>query len=94
MNTKTLALMAAAVTLVGLPACSNRATDLPPGKYESSSKSVNSQGTAVTRDTETEVEVDEYGNKKATTETTTTKDPKGLFNKSTSTSKSTEYDER
>jgi hypothetical protein len=82
--------MTAAVALIGLGACTQRATDLPPGHYESDSKSVDSAGTAHSKSTETDVEVDEYGNKKATTETTTSKDPKGLFNKSTSTSKSTQ----
>lgn len=94
MPNKTIALLCAGLVVMALPACTQRATDLPPGKYESSSRKVDSQGTAYETDTTTEVEVDEYGNKKATTETETSKDPKGLFNKSSSTSKSTQYDDQ
>jgi hypothetical protein len=90
MNIKSLTLLTAAVALVSLGACTQRATDLPPGHYESESKSIDSQGTAHTRSTETDVEYDSNGNKKATSETTTSSDPKGLFNKSSSTTKTTE----
>jgi hypothetical protein len=93
MPNKTIALMTAALVLMVLPACEKRGTDLPLGKYESSSRSVDSQGTAYEKNTTTEVEVDSDGNKTATTETETSKDPKGLFNKSTSTTKTTESEE-
>jgi hypothetical protein len=92
--TKTLTLMTAAVALLAIPACtqSQRATDLPPGKYESQTSSVNADGTKTTRSTTTEVDQDRDGDKSATTETKTTRDPKGLFNKQTSktTTKTTE----
>ncbi len=93
MNTKIVTLSVAALAMLALPACTQRATDLPPGKYESTSKSVDSQGTAHEKTTTTEVEVDQYGNKKATTETEKSTDPKGLFNKSTSKSSSTVKEE-
>ncbi len=88
MTIKTMPLMVAAITLLALPACtgSQRTTDLPPGKYESETSSVNADGTKTTRSTTTEVEQDSDGDKSATTETKTTRDPKGLFNKQTSTS--------
>jgi len=70
-------------------ACSEQprssATDLPPGKYEKTTRSTNSEGTTTERKTTTEVERDSYGNKKATIENKTTKDPRGLFNKQTTT---------
>ena len=94
MTIQALPLMIAAAALLVLPACSNakRATDLPPGKYESESSSVNADGTKTTRSTTTEVDQDSDGDKSAVTKTETTRDPKGLFNKqtSTSTSKTTE----
>ena len=80
-----------AVTGLTLSACMHRTTDLPPGEYHKSTKSTDSSGTNYKKDTTTNVEVDRYGNKRATTETTTTKDPEGLMNKSTSTRKTTVY---
>lgn len=80
-----------AITGLSLSACMNRAHDLPPGEYHKTTKSTDSKGTNYKTDTTTNVEVDRYGNKRATTETTTTKDPEGLMNKSTTTRKSTSY---
>ena len=94
MSTKVLTLSVAALAMLALPACTQRATDLPPGKYESTSKSVDSQGTAHEKTTTTNVEVDKYGNKKATTETEKSSDPKGLFNKSTSKTSTTTKENR
>jgi maltose-binding protein MalE len=79
--------VAAAITL---SACTTApTTTLPPGKYERTSKSVNSEGTAVKKTTSTNVYYDENGNKKATVDTSTTRDPKGLFNKSTTQTRET-----
>lgn len=76
-------LSAAALTF---SACThNKLTNLPPGEYESSTKTTNAQGTTTSKSTTTEVEVDRHGNKSATQTTKTTTDPKGLFNKSTTT---------
>jgi hypothetical protein len=88
---KFLTLGLVALTGLSLSACMNRGTDLPPGEYKKTTKSTDSSGTNYERNTTTNVEVDQYGNKRATTETETTKDPKGLMNKSTTTQKSTVY---
>lgn len=73
---------AAAVLMIA--ACSSNPTTLPPGEYKKTERSVNEQGTETKKQTTTNVYYDEYGNKRATKETETSKDPKGLFNKSTS----------
>ncbi len=79
-----------ALAALSVSACTmNRATDLPPGKYESSTKSVDAEGTAHKQEQTTNVYYDQYGNKKATVDTKKTTDPKGLFNKSTSESHET-----
>jgi hypothetical protein len=57
---------------------------LPPGQYEQKSSSVDSQGTERDQKRSTDVYYDSHGNKKATVDTKTSTDPKGLFNKSTS----------
>lgn len=74
---------------LGLSACTNSPANLPPGHYSSSTKSTDAAGTTYKKSTETDVEVDRYGNKSATSETETTTDPKGLFNKSTTKSTTT-----
>lgn len=58
----------------------------PPGKYERSTSTTDSQGTTIDDQSSTKVSVDEYGNKKAVIKSKTTKDPKGLFNKTTNSS--------
>ncbi len=82
--TSAILLAAASVT-----ACQTNATDLPEGKYEKSTVTKDSSGTKYTTDTETDVDVDSNGRKTATTTTKTTKDPKGLFNKSSTESTTT-----
>jgi len=83
MSKSLLTLLALSAGAFGLAACAE--TTMPPaGKYESSSTATNSRtGTKTTTDKETNVYYDQYGNKKATIETKTTTDPKGLFNKQT-----------
>lgn len=78
-------LTVAAFGMLGLAACAETNT-LPPGQYESSSTSKSSDGTKTTVDKETNVYYDQYGNKKTTVKTETSRDPKGLFNKETTTS--------
>jgi hypothetical protein len=88
---KKITLALAALLILGTSACSlfeeERKANLPPGKYESTRRSTDAYGTETERSDYTDVEVDEYGNKRVVTEQKTTKDPKGLFNKKT-TSKS------
>lgn len=86
---KAFTLIAVSAVALTLAACgSSKSTDLPPGHYEKTYKSTNAYGTETTQKRETDVYYDEYGNKKARVEAETTKDPKGLFNKTT-TSKTT-----
>lgn len=83
-----LLIAVAALGVIGLGACAPHNT-MPPGHYESTSSSTNAKGTKTTVDKETDVYYDRYGNKKSTVKTETTTDPKGLFNKETTTSTKT-----
>jgi hypothetical protein len=58
-------------------------SNLPPGKYERVSRSTDAQGTERVNRSYVDIEEDEQGHRKTTTESETTKDPKGLFNKQT-----------
>ena len=82
-NTLKCALSVVALTTIA--ACAAAPTTLPPGEYKKSERSVTSDGTEYKKETTTNVYVDEHGNKRAVKETEMSKDPKGLFNKSTST---------
>jgi major membrane immunogen (membrane-anchored lipoprotein) len=83
--TKTfLMLLAVPAALLALSACEEqRVMNMAPGTYKSKEISTDAKGTTTERSKTTDVEVDEYGNKKATIESETTKDPEGLFNKKT-----------
>lgn len=83
--TATLAVLAT----IMLGACTQHPKTLPPGEYESTRTKTNAQGTTTTQKTNTNVYYDQYGNKRATQQTETSKDPKGLFNKSTTTTTKT-----
>jgi hypothetical protein len=83
---KTLSVFITATVLaMGLSACTQEQSALnkPPGKYERTVKSTDSTGTTTERQSSTDVSVDEEGNKKAVVKSKTTRDPKGLFNKTT-----------
>jgi hypothetical protein len=86
---KTLITLCATAAI--LSACQSHPTTLPPGQYSHTERSTNAAGTETKKETETNVYVDEHGDKKATQKTTTSTDPDGWFNKSTSTSTKT-YD--
>lgn len=81
-------LITGALTLISMSisGCTQDGTDLAPGKYESKTSSTDSSGTTTEQKKVTDVTVDEYGNKTAVIKSKTTKDPRGLFNKSTSSS--------
>lgn len=81
---KTLVLTLTATAAIGLAACESSPKSLPPGEYSKTQKSTNSDGTNYKKTTDTEVYYDENGNKRVRQEVETTKDPDGLFNKSTS----------
>jgi len=78
-------LIAVSVLALVLSACMDKrsALDNPPGTYERTTSSTDANGTTTERKSSTEVSEDRYGNKKAVVKTKTTKDPKGLLNKTT-----------
>jgi hypothetical protein len=81
---KTHISLSALLIVMALSGCMhNNAKDLPPGRYERSSTTVDSKGTARASESSTNVYYDENGHKKSTVDTKTSTDPKGLFNKST-----------
>jgi len=61
---------------------------LPPGQYQNKSSSVDAEGTSREQVTDTNVYYDKDGRKQVSTDKHTTKDPKGLFNKSSTESHS------
>jgi hypothetical protein len=85
----TLFTLFAVAAVLGLGACETTPTSKPPGEYKTTTKSTNAAGTETTKTTNTNVYYDEQGNKKAVQETETSRDPEGLFNKSTSKSTKT-----
>lgn len=94
MRNQVLTLCALAVTGLAASACSTTSpADLPPGKYEKTTTSTTSNGTEVTRKSSTNVDVDSHGNKSATVKSKTTEDPKGLFNKKTTSETESTYEE-
>lgn len=96
MKTQLLTLCAIAVTGLTVSACStatSRPTDLAPGKYEKTTRSTDAYGTETTRKSSTNVDVDSSGNKSAVVKTETTKDPEGLFNKTTTSKTQSTYEE-
>lgn len=79
----------AILAVTSLAACKMSPADKAPGTYESESTRTDSNGTTYKSKTTTDVKYDENGNKKATVESESSKDPKGLFNKTESKSKAT-----
>jgi len=88
MKTSYPALIALSLLATGLGACTQEQSVLnkPPGTYKHSTTTTDASGTTRKQDSTTEVDMDEYGNKRAVVKSKATKDPKGLFNKSTSSS--------
>lgn len=85
---QTLTLFGVSAAALVLVACSPERTalDAPPGNYEKTTSSTDASGTTTKTEKSTDVTVDKYGNKKAVIKSKTTKDPKGLMNKTTSES--------
>ncbi|MBI1276243.1 hypothetical protein GC177_09785 [bacterium] len=84
MSTKLITALAFAGTTLILVACSSNNHPLPPeGKYKSYESSTDANGTTYTTEKTTKVDRDDDGDKKAVVKTKTTKDPKGWFNKET-----------
>jgi hypothetical protein len=83
---KTLSLFSVTLVALSLSSCMyNKHKDLPPGQYERSSASVDSNGTARSTKSSTNIYYDKYGHRKSDVNTKTSTDPKGLFNKTTTT---------
>ena len=84
MTSRFMALAALSVATLAISACTQAqsAKDLPPGEYNTKTKTTNSNGTDTTVNKKTTVGYDAYGNKTAVVKTDTTTDPQGLFNKS------------
>ena len=78
-------ILALSALALGLNACMDmqNAMDTPESKYENTSSSTDAKGTKTTSQSSSEVGTDAQGNKHSVIKTKTTKDPKGLMNKST-----------
>lgn len=88
---KILTLLAVSTVALTVGACTNRGSNLPPpGEYKNTTRSTNAYGTETVQTRETEVYYDQYGNKRARVESETSRDPEGMFNKTT-TNKTTTY---
>lgn len=87
MNKKLTTLVAISLLTFGLAGCmeGRRAMmhEKPEGKYDSTETATDAKGTTTVKQSTSEVSVDEYGNKKEVITTKTTRDPKGLWNKTT-----------
>ncbi len=60
-----------------------------PGSYESSESYTDSQGTTTSNKTNTDVSVDSRGRRKQSVTSETSRDPRGLMNKTTTKKSST-----
>lgn len=85
MNKKLLNLVAVSTLALSLSACMDiqNALDMPTGKSQTTEISTDANGTKTTRISSTEVERDGEGHNKTVVKTKTTRDPKGLMNKTT-----------
>ena len=92
MNKHLVTALASSALILGLAACGP--TSKAPGTYETESSSVDSNGTRTTKKSYTDVSVDGAGHKKVVSKTKTTKDPKGLFNKTTTSKTDVEVESR
>ena len=79
---------------LGLNACCQDKDDMKKSsdRYEKTEVSKDANGTTTERQTSSDYDRDDNGHKKVVVKTKTTKDPKGLFNKTT-TNESKEVDE-
>lgn len=95
MNKKLPILAAVSVLTLGLAGCMENHRSMmnkPEGKYDSTETSTDSKGTTTVKQSTTEVVVDANGNRKEIITSKTSRDPKGLWNKTTTkkTSQTTE----
>jgi hypothetical protein len=95
MNKKLPILAAVSVLTLGLAGCMENHRSMmskPEGKYSSTETATDTKGTTTVKTTTTEVVIDENGNRKEVITSKTSKDPKGLWNKTT-TSKTSQSSE-
>jgi hypothetical protein len=85
MKKNSTSILALSILALGLSACMDmkNAMDTPESKYENTSSSTDAKGTKTTSQSSSEVGTDAQGNRHSVIKTKTTKDPKGLMNKST-----------
>lgn len=85
MKTKIITILSISAVSLGLNACMMERDEHStyPNNYKKVSVYTDSRGTTTTKQDTQEVDEDEYGNRKVVNKTTTTKDPKGMFNKTT-----------
>jgi len=83
MNKKISLLIVSAILASALSACQSYVKERSPGLYERNSSYTDSDGTTRERQTSTDITVDSDGNRKTVVRSRNTTDPKGLFNKST-----------
>lgn len=76
------------LTLAGC-ATGHRSMIRAPGSYESSESYTDSQGTTTSNKTNTDVSVDSRGRRKQSVTSETSRDPRGLMNKTTTKKSST-----
>lgn len=84
------AVIFSATTLIVLSGCAaeHRSMMRAPGSYQTSESYTDAQGTTSQRNVQTDVTVDSRGRRRQSTTAETSRDPRGLFNKTT-TKKST-----
>jgi hypothetical protein len=90
----TLSVLTAAI---GLSACAYQerpAAHYPPGHYERNTTYIDEDGARIENKTSTNVYVDERGRRHTRHHSKRTKDPKGLFNKRTTSEQSDDTDEQ
>lgn len=84
MKKKLLTLISLSTLALGVSSCLQESVlDNSPGKYEKTTNSTDADGTTTKKQSSTVVDVDANGNKTAVIKSKTTRDPKGLFNKTT-----------
>lgn len=96
MQMKLVKIMVVSALTLSLVACMQEQSVLsqPPGTYEKTTSSTNANGTTTENQSSTDVSVDSNGNKKVVVKSKTTKDPRGLLNKTTTSQSTQTYQEK
>ncbi len=97
MNKKIPILVVVSVLTLGLTGCMENHRSMmskPEGKYNSTETSTDAKGTTTVKQSTTEVIVDENGNRREVITSKVTKDPKGLWNKTTTSKTSQTFEDK